>query len=40
MDVLETLRSRLRERLAERDAHLAEMETITAAAESEQLRTQ
>ena len=36
MDVLETLRSRLRERLAERDAHLAEMETITAAAESEQ----
>ena len=36
MDVLETLRSRLRERLAERDAHLAEMETITAAAESEE----
>ena len=36
MDVLETLRSTLRERLAERDAHVAEMETITAAAESEQ----
>ena len=36
MDVLETLRSRLRERLAERAAHIAEMESITAAAESEQ----
>jgi len=36
MDVLETLRSTLRERLAERDAFVAEMETITAAAEAEQ----
>jgi HK97 family phage major capsid protein len=36
MDVLEILRSTLRERLAERDAFVAEMETITAAAEAEQ----
>ena len=36
MDVLETLRSTLRERLATRDALMAEMESITAAAESEQ----
>ena len=36
MDVLETLRSRLRDRLAQRDAHVVEMETILASAEEEQ----
>lgn len=36
MDVLETLRARLRERLAERDASVAEMESILAVVESEQ----
>ena len=36
MDVLETLRDRLRERLAERDAQITEMESILATVESEQ----
>ena len=36
MDVLETLRSRLRDRLSERDAHVVEMESILEAVESEQ----
>ena len=36
MDVLETLRSRLRDRLSERDAHVVEMESILSAVESEQ----
>lgn len=36
MDVLETLRDRLRERLAQRDAHVTEMESILATVEQEQ----
>lgn len=36
MDVLETLRDRLRERLAQRDAHVAEMESILAVVDEEQ----
>ena len=36
MDVLETLRDRLRERLAERDAQITEMESILATVDSEQ----
>lgn len=36
MDVLETLRARLRDRLAERDAHVVDMENILAIAEEEQ----
>ena len=36
MDVLETLRSQLRDRLAMRDENVAEMESILAAVESEQ----
>ena len=36
MDVLETLRDRLRERLATRDAHVAEMESILETVEQEQ----
>lgn len=36
MDVLETLRSQLRDRLAQRDGSVAEMESILAAVESEQ----
>lgn len=36
MDVLETLRSQLRDRLAQRDGDVAEMESILATAETEQ----